>query len=309
MLGPRVPELRALELLVEVARTGTVSAAADVLGITQQAASSRIRTMETMIGEPLLFRTRRGSSLTPTGDLVVQWAHRVLEEAAQLDAGIAALRSDRRGHLRIASSLTIAEHLLPGWLVAVRADQVRAGLEPTEFTMTATNSARVVDMVSAGEVDLGFVEGPDAPTGLHHRLVGRDELVVVVAPEHPWAQRSRRRVAASTLAGTPLVVREVGSGTRTVLERALVGLAVATPVLELSSTAAVRAAVAAGAGPAVLGAHAVRDDLATGRLVAVTVHGLDLPRRLNAVWRDGTQPPAGPARELVARAVRSHQGR
>ncbi|PUA79050.1 LysR family transcriptional regulator [Nocardioides currus] len=304
-----MPELRALELLVEVARTGTVSAAADVLGITQQAASSRIRTMETMIGEPLLFRTRRGSSLTPTGDLVVQWAHRVLEEAAQLDAGIAALRSDRRGHLRIASSLTIAEHLLPGWLVAVRADQVRAGLEPTEFTMTATNSARVVDMVSAGEVDLGFVEGPDAPTGLHHRLVGRDELVVVVAPEHPWAQRSRRRVAASTLAGTPLVVREVGSGTRTVLERALVGLAVATPVLELSSTAAVRAAVAAGAGPAVLGAHAVRDDLATGRLVAVTVHGLDLPRRLNAVWRDGTQPPAGPARELVARAVRSHQGR
>ena len=80
-------------------------------------------------------------------------------------------------------------------------------------------------------------------------------------------------------------------------------------MLELSSTAAVRAAVAAGAGPAALGAHAVRDDLATGRLVAISVTGLDLTRRLNAVWRDGAQPPAGPARELVARAVRSHQGR
>jgi molybdate transport repressor ModE-like protein len=309
VLGSHVPELRALELLVEVARTGSLSAAADLLGITQQAASSRIRTMESLIGAPLLVRTRRGSALTPTGDLVVQWAGRVLEEATQLDAGIAALRSDRRGHLRIAASLTIAEHLLPGWLVAVRADQVLAGHEPTDFTMTATNSERVVALVTAGEVDLGFVEGPDAPAGLHHRLVGRDELVVVVARDHEWAQRSRRRVAASTLASTPLVVREAGSGTRTVLERALTGLPVAAPVLELSSTAAVRAAVAAGAGPAVLGAHAVRDDLATGRLVAITVTGLDLTRRLNAVWRDGAQPPAGPARELVARAVRTHQGR
>ena len=166
MLSPRVPELRALELFVEVARTGSLSAAAEVMGITQQAASSRIRTMESLIGEPLLLRTRRGSALTPTGDLVVQWAHRVLDEATQLDAGIAALRSDRRGHLRIAASLTIAEHLLPGWLVAVRADQVRAGHEPTDFTMTATNSARVVELVTAGEVDLGFVEGPDAPAAL-----------------------------------------------------------------------------------------------------------------------------------------------
>lgn len=309
MLGPHVPELRALELLIEVARSGSLSAAAEALGITQQAASSRIRTMESVIGVPLLLRTRRGSALTPTGDLVVQWAGRVLEEAAQLDAGIAALRSDRRAHLRIASSLTIAEHLLPGWLVSVRADQARAGLPPTEFTMIATNSARVAAMVATGEVELGFVEGPDAPNGLHHRLVGRDELVVVVARDHEWARRSRRRVTASTLAATPLVVREEGSGTRTVLERALQGLPAATPALELSSTAAVRSAVAAGAGPAVLGAHAVRDDLATGRLIAITVSGLDLTRRLNAVWRDGSQPPAGPARELVATAVRSHRER
>ena len=307
MLGSHVPELRALELLVEVARTGSLSSAAESLTITQQAASSRIRTMEALIGAPLLVRSRRGSALTPTGDLVVQWAARVLEEAAQLDAGIAALRSDRRGHLRVAASLTIAEHLLPGWLVAVRADQVRAGHEPTDFTMTATNSERVAGLVAAGEVELGFVEGPDAPLGLRHRFVGRDELVVVVARDHPWAQRSRRRVAATTLASTPLIVREAGSGTRTVLERALAGLPTAAPALELSSTAAVRAAVAAGAGPAALGAHAVRDDLATGRLVAVMVTGLDLTRRLNAVWRDGAQPPPGPARELVARAVRSHR--
>ena len=302
-----MPELRALELLVEIARAGSLSAAAESLGITQQAASSRIRNMEALIGVPLLLRTWRGSALTPTGDLVVQWAGRVLEEAARLDAGIAALRSDRRGQLRIAASLTIAEHLLPGWLVAVRADQVQAGHMPTEFTMTATNSERVVALVTAGEVDLGFVEGPDAPVGLHHRLVGHDELVVVVVPDHEWAQRPRRRVSARTLAATPLVVREPGSGTRTVLEHALADLPRAAPLLELSSTAAVRAAVAAGAGPAVLGTHAARDDLASGRLVEITVTGLDLTRPLHAVWRGRSQPPAGPARELVARAVRGHR--
>lgn len=289
-----------------VARTGSLGAAAAELGITQQAASSRVRTMEALVGEPLVARSKRGSELTPTGELVVQWADRVLDAAQALDAGIAALRADRRGHLVIAASLTIAEHLLPGWLVGLRAQQVQRHQQPTEITMTATNTERVVELVEAGEVALGFVEGPEAPRGLRRRLVGTDELVVVVGPGHPWTQHSRRRVSAETLAATPLVVREAGSGTRTVLERALsrAGQRQVPPALELSSTAAVRAAVAAGAGPAAVGAHAVRDDLATGRLVRVTVTGLDLTRQLHAVWQGGDRPPEGPARELVAWAAR-----
>lgn len=308
MLGPHVPDLRALELLVVVSRTGSLGAAATELGITQQAASSRVRTMESLVGEPLVARSRRGSELTPTGELVVQWADRVLDAAQELDAGIAALRSDRRGHLDIAASLTIAEHLLPGWLVGLRAQQSQRGQQPTEIRMTATNTERVTELVTSGEVALGFVEGPDAPKGLRRRLVGTDELVVVVGPTHPWASRPRRRVTAATLAATPLVVREAGSGTRTVLERALSGMPQPPPVLELSSTASVRAAVAAGAGPAAVGAHAVRDDLATGRLIRITVAGLDLTRRLHAVWHGGAQPAEGPARELVAWAARSARG-
>lgn len=294
-----MPELRALELLNVVSRTGSLSAAAAEVGITQQAASSRVRTMESLVGSPLLDRSRRGSALTPTGELLVQWSAGVLEAAGQLDAGIAALRADRRGRLSVAASLTIAEHLLPGWLVALRARQAQLGRTPTEVTMTATNSQRVAELVAAGDVDLGFVEGPDAPDDLQHRLVGTDTLVVVVGPGHPWAARSSRRVTATTLAATPLVVREPGSGTRTVLERALEGLPTAPAALELSSTAAVRSAVAAGAGPAAVGAYAIKDDLATGRLVRINVAGLDLTRRLHAVWRGGAHPPEGPARDLV----------
>jgi molybdate transport repressor ModE-like protein len=310
MLGSHVPDLRALELLVVVARTGSLSAAAAELGITQQAASSRIRTAETLVGAPLLTRTRRGSALTQTGDLVVHWASRVVDAAEQLDAGIAALRQDRRAQLTIAASLTIAEYLLPGWLVAFRTHQASLGLARTEFTMTATNSERVVDLVASETADLGFVEGPEPPTGLRHQLIGVDELIVVVGPTHPWARRSSRRVTAATLASTPMVVREAGSGTRTVLERALCDLPVAPPALELASTAAVRSAVAAGAGPAALSEHAVRDDIASGRLTPIHVTGLDLSRRLHAVWTRGATPPAGPARDLVHWALaQAHSAR
>lgn len=300
-----MPELRALELLAVVARTGSMGAAATELGISQQAASSRVRTMEALVGEPLIARSTRGSHLTPTGELVVQWADEVLHAAQKLDAGIASLRTDRRAHLDIAASLTIAEHLLPDWLVGLRAQQVQRGQHPTEIRMTATNSERVIELVTAGEVTLGFVEGPDAPTGLRKRLVGSDELVVVVGSTHPWAARAGRRISPAQLAATPMIVREVGSGTRTVLERALGTHWQVAPALELSSTAAVRAAVAAGAGPAAVGADAVRDDLATGRLVRVAVDDLDLTRQLHAVWKGGTHPPEGPARELVAWAAGS----
>ncbi len=284
-----------------VARTQSLGAAAGELGISQQAASSRLRTMESLVGAALVVRGPRGSSLTATGELVAQWAEAVVEAAEQLDAGINALRADRRGHLSIAASLTIAEHLLPGWMVGLRARQQQQGLEPTDITMTAINSDEVLSRVAAGEVDLGFVEGPDMPPGLRTRRVGEDRLLVVVGPGHPWAVR--RRVSAARLAATPLVVREAGSGTRTVLDRALAGFPVVPPALELSSTAAVRAAVAAGAGPAALSAHAVRDDLVTGRLVAVDVPEVDLTRLLHAVWRGGAHPTEGPARDLVAWAA------
>lgn len=305
VLGSHVPELRALELLLVLARTGSLGTAAGELGISQQAASSRMRTMEALIGEPLISRSKRGSDLTETGELVAQWARKVIAAAEELDAGVTAIRTDRSAHLDVAASLTIAEHLLPGWLVAMRTAQTKNGRQPTEITMIATNTAKVVEMVRAGVVELGFVEGPEAPHGLRRRRVGVDELVVVVGPDHPWARRRGRKVSADELGQTPWVLRERGSGTRTVLERALAKYPALVAALELSSTAAVRSAVAAGAGPAALGAHAVRDDLATGRLVAVEVVGLNLKRVLHAVWLGGPAPAEGPARDLVSLAART----
>lgn len=285
----RVPDLDSLQLLIEVAETGSLGRAATRHGLGQPAVSARLRAMEGLVGFPLVVRGARGSTLTPSGALVVEWARGVLAAAEVLEAGIDSLRSDRAGRLRVAASLTVAEHLLPGWLA-----RLAAAHPETSVSLTATNSAQVAEEVLAGRADLGFVEGPDLPPGLEEQVVAGDSLVLVVPPGHPWARR-RSPVGAAELARTRLVQREPSSGTRTWLERALVeatGLAgtdLAPPLLELSTSTAVRSAVEAGAGPAVLSDLAVADDVAAGRLVVVAVRGVDLARTLRAVRPAGTR--------------------
>jgi molybdate transport repressor ModE-like protein len=293
MTLPHVPDLDSLALLLEVAEAGSLGRAAVQHGLSQPAASARVQGMERLVGFPLLSRGPRGSTLTAAGALLADWARDVLHAAEVLEGGIRSLREDREGRLLVAASLTVAEHLLPIWLARFAAE--RPG---TAVRLAASNSADVAATLLRGTAEIGFVEGPGLPAGLQEREVARDRLVVVVPPGHPWTRR-RRPVEADELAGTRLVQREPTSGTRASLEAALAGVGpMATPLLELSTTSAVRSAVAAGAGPAVLSDLAVRDDVAVGRLVVVPVHGLDLGRSLRAVWPTG-QRLSGPAADLL----------
>ncbi|POX41745.1 LysR family transcriptional regulator [Streptomyces sp. Ru72] len=289
-LAHRVPDLGALELLLAVARLGSLGRAARELGITQPAASSRIRSMERQLGVALVDRSPRGSRLTDAGALVTDWAGRIVEAAEAFDAGAQALRGRRDSRLRVAASMTIAEYLLPGWLIALRAQR-----PDTAVSLLAGNSAAVAERLLADEADLGFVEGLTVPVGLDAAVVARDRLIVVTAPGHPWARR-RGPLTAGELASTPLILREEGSGTRQVLAAALGGLA--RPLLELSSTTAVKASAVSGAGPAVLSELAVGEELSARRLVSVPVDGVHLDRALRAVWRTGHRP-TGPGRDLL----------
>ncbi len=298
-LPARVADLAAFDLLLTVARRGSLGRAAAEHGISQPAASTRIRQLEAQLGLALIERSPRGSRLTPAGALVAGWAQTAVDAAAALDAGVTALRRQHESRLRIVASMTVAEYLLPGWLTALRAVDPGAAV-----ALSAVNSADVAEAVLTEAAEVGFVEGPDLPDGLRAARVGRDELTVVVAPAHPWSRR-RRGIDAAELAITPLVAREAGSGTRRVFEQALAraGLTGAPPQAELSSTTAIKAAVAAGGAPAVLSSLAVAADLVGGSLRAVPVLGLDLRRDLRAVWRAG-RPLTGPARDLVAIATR-----
>jgi DNA-binding transcriptional LysR family regulator len=309
-LSTHVPDLAALELLLGVAREGSLNSVARSAGVSQQAVSARIRAMEAQTGVTLVHRSPRGSSLTAEGVVIAEWAARLLGVAAEMDAGIAALRADRRDRLRVSASLTIAEQLLPGWLSSFRAAR-RPGSTAPEILLTAINTATVIAHVTEGTADIGFTEGPQRPPGLHGRVVGHDRLVVVVTAGHPWARR-RRPVGAAELAATPLVSRGGGSGTLDTFTAALAAVLgprapQVPPELSLPTTTAVRAAALSGTAPAVVSELAVEDDMATGRLVLVRTPELDLRRTLRVIWDGASIPPSGVARDLIAHITRGGQ--
>lgn len=285
-------------MLVSVAEVGSIGGAARVHGMSQPAASARIRDFEKRVGAPLLQRGSRGAVLTEFGVLVCSWAEPVLRAAAELATATASLHIERAGQLRIAASLTVAEYLLPRWLVQMHTRHPQ--LAPT---LVSGNSAFVAEQVTTGQVQVGFVESPEIPPETTGREVARDHLILVVASGHRWVTQPP---TLAELAGTALVSREPGSGTRSAYEHALAESAPTTdraaPMLELSSTTAIKSAVENGGGAAVLSSLAVETELARGSLHAVTVPGLHITRSLSAIWPTGAEPTAHAA-DLILTAL------
>jgi DNA-binding transcriptional LysR family regulator len=294
VLPARVPDLSALDVVVSVARRGSMSAAAREQNLSQQAISSRVHAVERELGVVLFRRSPTGTELTPEGIAVLEWASGLLDAAERFSAGIDSLLGSKRASVTVAASMTVAEYLIPSWALALR-----RLLPETRIRVQPMNSADVITEVLAGSVDLGFVEGPHTDSRLDDCAVAHDELVVVTRPDHPWAQRTRS-ITPAELLRTPLVQREVGSGTRVTFEAAL-GEA-ADPLLELTSVAAVKAAVLSSDAPAVLSSLSVAPELADEKLVRIAVSGITMPRVLRAVW-DKNRGLRGPARDLVDIAI------
>lgn len=287
------PDVSALEILVRVDEHGGLGAAGRELGIAQPNASRSVRQLEKQLGLTLIERRARGSTLTPQGRVIVHWARKVLEASSHLLGAAEGLHEEREATIAVCASMTAAEHLVPRWLGTLRRRQPGIGVR-----LEVQNSTTVCERVIERGCDVGFIEAPSVQGGLNSMVVARDELVVVVSSRHEWAGRSGP-ISAADLTTTPLVVREVGSGTRTTLDQALAGVGRVTPLLELGSSAAVRSAVLSGAGPAVLSTLAVEEQLRNGDLKKVEVENLDLHRVLRAVW-SGDRVLPGAAGELVA---------
>ena len=258
----------------------------------QPNASRLIAKLEAQVKTALLERSPRGSVPTPTGLLLADRARDVLAAAQRFND---ATRTDKNAgvtpRLLVGASMTIAECLLPAWLAQLRRHTPQLRVE-----VRVLNSVQVLAQVRDGSLPLGFVETPRLPLGLNATVVHEDELVVVVAPDHPWAQR-RDKVGLDELARTPLVVREPGSGTREALDELLTNLAPVEPAQVLHSNAAVRVAVASNQAPAALSRLAVRHELATGELLQVPLDRR-VTRPLTAIW-PGPRRLNGHAAELV----------
>lgn len=299
----RVPDLDGLRLLVGIAQHGSIGAAARSEGITQQAASHRLRAVETQVGVTLVRRGARGSELTDSGVVITEWATRLLDLAEEIDTAIAGLRGDRGHELVVAASMTVAESLMPRWLVRLRQLHPHTA---TGVALHAANSQQVLDAVREGTAHVGFVEGVAKPAGVRSVVVAHDDLVLVTAPGAPLSKR-RSPVTPHEVATMALTSREQGSGTRDVLEAALAHhrLTPREPDVELTSVTAIRGAVIAGSAPAFLSRRIVARDVSSGALAIVKVADLDLQRYFRACWVGTAAPPVGPVRDLIAIA-RAH---
>ncbi|WP_066514830.1 LysR family transcriptional regulator [Curtobacterium ammoniigenes] len=273
-------DLDAMRILVTVVETGSAAATAARLHISPQAVSARVQRMEGQLERALFVRSTTGMQPTEAGVLIAEWAAEVLTADHTFRDRLSTLTERPHSRVRVAASLTIAEHLMPSWVVRLAAEH------DADIDLAVANSEEVVDRLRDGDIDLGFIETVDVPHDLHRRTIARDELILVASPAHPIAQRAS--VTLSELARTPLVTRESGSGTRSSFERLCAEhgyTALASPEAVVPTSAGVRAAAIAGVAPAVLSALAVRDDLALGRLVHVTITDARLVRPLTAVWR------------------------
>ena len=290
---PRI-SLHGLELLVAIGNHGSISAAARALGYSQPTVSAAIDRLERTMKMDLIERSSRGSLLTNRGRIMAGWAQEVLDASNRFESNAAMLRDDGSERLLIAASMTIAENLLPGWLTEWRRRrQGGESLRAPRVELLVRNSDGVMRALLDGDAALGFVEGEDVWNGLRGVTIGHDELVVVVGRGNPWASRGKP-VTPAELAAAPLVLREQGSGTRQVLERALnlAGVPLPQTLPQFGSTAAVKAAVTQGDSVAVISELAVTSELSQGSLVRLSTSGLQLRRTLRMVTRVRGHPSA-----------------
>lgn len=279
VLPSGAPQISDLDLLLSVESRGSVGKAAREQGISQPAASLRLRTMERRLGVRLLERSSSGSKLTPEGAVLAKCAQAAVDAVRELMACNSALRCSSSENLRIAGSLAMVEYLVPRWL-----SSMKVGLGDAHVEIRADGVNAICEQVRTGKVDLGFIKGASRCFDLAEKIIGHDELVVVVGPHHPWARRSSP-VTLDELTSIQLVLRERGSGTRELAEELLsVAASDRRNCLELPSTTAIKQAVARGSGAAMLSLFAVARELQDGALVRVHVEGVRPTRLVRAVW-------------------------
>lgn len=265
--------LEQLRIFVAVAEKQHVTQAAGELNLTQSATSAAIAALETRYGIKLFDRIGRGVVLTQTGrDFLIE-ARAVLARAKAAAQVLDDLAGLKRGSLTIAASQTVGNYWLPGRIHAFHA--AHPGID---LHLTIANTEQVARAVLQGSADLGFVEGDVNDALLASRKIDGDSLIMVVGAKHPWV--SRAKVSPKDLLSTAWVLRERGSGTRSMFEVALrqsgIKLSDLQIALELPSNEAVRTAVEAGDA-----ATAISDLVVAQSIAAKTLHRVkfDLPRR------------------------------
>lgn len=259
---------RRLQVFHAVARLLSFTKAAEVLHMTQPAVTFQIRQLEEQFDTRLFDRTHNRVSLTEAGQVVFEYAERIFEQYGEMENAIREMTDDINGSLTIGASTTISEYMLPSLL-----GDFKAKNPDVKLRLRVSNTEGIVSMVENNVIDLGVVEGPVSNKNLLVEVCRNDDLVLIVPPGHALA--NEKEVTVKDIMQYSFICREEGSGTRGVTLDYLMAQGVEKPLinncLELGSPEAVKGAVEAGMGIAIVSSASISKELKLGSLVSISL--------------------------------------
>lgn len=267
-----------------VAKYGGITRAAKALHLTQPTVSTQLRELRESVGIDLLVPAGRGVQLTEAGRTLLQTVSRMFAQWREFEEGIADMQGLVRGSLRIAG-VTTTEYFLAQWLKPFL--DAYPGIE---VDLVIDNRDAIIRRLEHEQDDLAIMMMPPTHLALQSMEVMDNPLCLIGPASHPWAKR--RAIPLAKLADVDLLMREVGSGTRQATLAFLAEHNLAPRIrMTLGSNEAIKHAVAAGLGLAVLSRHALAKDPAQDCLCVLRVAGLPIQRHWRVVWRQDRRLP------------------
>jgi len=278
-----------------VAELASFRRAAEQLHISQPSVSQHVQLLEEELGVRLLDRGSSGIRITAAGEQVLNFARRSARLSQQVLTALARLEGQPGGELKLAASTTVAQYLLPRILGRFLKENPRI-----QLSVKSGNTEQVTIWVLDGEAELGLIEGPPTHKEISVEHFLEDRLPLIVPRGHAWAAG---QMTLAALESAPLLMREQGSGTRRVIERALrrAGLRLSrlNIAMELDSTEAIVSGVEAGLGVGFVSEWAIRKELRLGTLATAEIAGLEIRRAFSLIR------PAGPVAAGAVAAFRN----
>ena len=278
--------MQQLEVLINLIDENSFSRAGSRMGLTQPSISKHIKNLEIFIDAPIIDRSQNGVSLTPEGRILYDYARKILRLRDEAKFKIESSSGSGQTHIFIGASSIPATYILPPVLGKYRKDNPSCMVH-----INSGDSRDVVEMVHEGSVEMGFIGKPVTDKKLITEPVWDDTLILALGKDHALANADS--LTFQELNNIGLVGREEGSGTRSIVENALND---ASPgiklniICEMGSSEAVKEAVIAGLGAAIISIHAVKREIASGLIKTVPINGLNIKRRFFMLCRTDFRP-------------------
>jgi DNA-binding transcriptional LysR family regulator len=294
--------IQQMEAIIFLVEEGSFSRAAGRMLLTQPALTKNIKNAEECIGSRLVNRSSAGISLTPEGQIIYDYARRVIKLRDEAKEKILALNRNAGGNIYASASTIPANYILPRALSGFRKEN-----SDIKIYIKTADSEEAMNMVLENEVEIGFIGKKPLNKKLVAETLWKDHLVLIVSKNHPW--RKNKSITLPELLKEPLVIREKGSATRELFESCLkksksISLSQFNICCELGSSEAIKEAVIAGLGVSVISIHAVSRDLSQKLLFEVPIQGCSMERNFYLIYK--RQLEFKPFHKTFINYVKSH---